>query len=92
MPGADALWGVHDLAQGAKGNHTLCMELDAYVQDILRVFDAEGARRMHSQAVVVRAHRTFHFPVSSQMPSGRVTSVLSVDDRTRVSNPAVLLL
>ena len=54
---------MHELAQSAKGNHTLCMELDAYVQDILRVFDAEGARRMHSSAVVVRAHHTVQSPV-----------------------------
>ena len=41
---ADALWSVHDLAQGAKGNQALCAELDAYLQDIVRVFDAEGGR------------------------------------------------
>lgn len=39
---ADALWSVHELAQGAKGNQALCAELDAYLQDIVRVFDAEG--------------------------------------------------
>lgn len=39
---ADAVWGVHDSARGAKGNRALCGELDAYLQDTLRVFDAEG--------------------------------------------------
>ena len=61
---ADALWGVHDLAQSAQGNRALCMELDAYVQDILRVFDAEGARRLHAPAVMVHAWRNVRSPLT----------------------------
>ena len=37
-----ALWELHDLVQSAKGNWANCQQLDAYGQDILRVFDAEG--------------------------------------------------
>ncbi|KAK9838481.1 hypothetical protein WJX81_002091 [Elliptochloris bilobata] len=51
----NALWGVHDLAQGAKGNHALCMELDAYMQDILRVFDAEGKRLAAVETAALKA-------------------------------------
>ena len=39
---AGALWEGHDLVRQALGNRTNCLQLGAYGQDILRVFDAEG--------------------------------------------------
>ena len=41
---AGTLWELHDLVGNAKGNSGNCLQLDAYGQDILRVFDAEGAQ------------------------------------------------
>ena len=38
-----ALWEGHDMVKMAYGNHANCLQLDSYGQDILRVFDAEGA-------------------------------------------------
>ena len=43
-PPAGTLWELHDLVVHAKGNRGNCLQLDAYGQDMLRVFDAEGAQ------------------------------------------------
>ena len=40
---AGSLWDLHTAAVGAKGFRRSCLELDAYLKNILRVFDAEGA-------------------------------------------------
>ena len=39
---AGAFWELHDISVEAKGNRANCVQLNAYGQDILRVFDAEG--------------------------------------------------
>ncbi|CAK0783737.1 hypothetical protein CVIRNUC_006936 [Coccomyxa viridis] len=43
-PVIGSLWDLHTAAVGAKGFRRSCLELDAYLKNILRVFDAEGRR------------------------------------------------
>ena len=42
MINAGAFWELHDISVETKGNRANCIQLNAYGQDILRVFDAEG--------------------------------------------------
>ena len=50
---AGALWECHDLVRTAHGNHANCQQLDLYSQDVLRVFDAEGAHRLRAAGALL---------------------------------------
>ncbi|KAK9820323.1 hypothetical protein WJX72_008971 [[Myrmecia] bisecta] len=39
-----ALWELHELAQGAKGNRANCLQISTFGEDIMRVFEAAGKR------------------------------------------------
>ena len=54
---AGSLWDLHTAAVGAKGFRRSCLELDAYLKNILRVFDAEGADALESLSVAFTCFR-----------------------------------